>query len=195
MKTTIYLVRHGDVHNPRNVLYERLEGFPLSNLGRTQAHALGRFLSTKTLSHIYASPLERTKETAGIIASYQADVGITYEERIIEVSTPLRGSRMEVLAATGWDFYTRRHIRAGGERLGDIWRRMSRFLHEAVRKHAGEKIAVVSHGDPIMISMIKHQGKRLNLGQIRGEDYIGTAKGFALIFEKFRAIEVSKLDF
>jgi broad specificity phosphatase PhoE len=195
MRTTIYLVRHGDVYNPQQVLYERLPGFPLSDLGRTQAHALGKFLSTKSLRALYASPLERTQETARIISSYHRDLTVIPEERIIEVSTPARGRKMEELARENWNFYKKEHIEAGGERLSDIWRRMRHMFAEVRKKHAGQEIALVSHGDPIMISQLKHRGHRLSMRAIRGNEYVPTAKGFAFVFDSFGAVEVSKLEF
>jgi len=195
MKTTIYLVRHGDVHNPQRILYERLPGFRLSDLGREQAHTLGKFLSSKAIRALYASPLERTAETAGIIASYHHALDITLDERIIEILTPARGRSMEDLAREGWNFYKKEHIAQGGERLSDVWRRMQHFLKETVKKHEGQEIIVVSHGDPIMVSQLKHQSKKLSMRAIRGEDYVQTARGFALVFEEYRPLEVSALDF
>ena len=35
--TTIHFVRHGEVHNPDHILYERLPGFHLSDRGRRMA--------------------------------------------------------------------------------------------------------------------------------------------------------------
>jgi len=72
---------------------------------------------------------------------------------------------------------------------------MNYFFKEAVGKHHGHEIVVVSHGDPIMISMIKHQGKRLTLSAIRGEEYVQTAKGYSLTYDEFSPIRVDKLDF
>ena len=36
-RTTIHLMRHGEVHNPEGVLYGRLPGYHLSALGREMA--------------------------------------------------------------------------------------------------------------------------------------------------------------
>lgn len=193
MQTTIYLVRHGDVQNPDRILYERMPGFPLSDLGREQAHALGKFLSQKPISAIYASPLARTRETAGIVASYHPKIAVVYDERLLEVSTPARGMKFADLARDHWNWYHRHHIKAGGERLGDIWKRMQKFIREAIRKHQGQEIVAVSHGDPIMISYVKHQGKRLTLSQIRDQEYVDTAKGFVLTFEETRVLDITRL--
>lgn len=196
MSTTIYLVRHGAVENPGQVIYGRMPGFPLSAEGREQAHRLGRHLSGKKISAMYASPLVRTRETAGIIASFHKRVDILFDERLLEVHSPgLEGKPFADFAREEWNFYKPRYIRQfGGERLIDIWKRMREFIAESAVKHRGQEIVVVSHGDPIMIVQAKHRGKRLVLGEIRGPEYVGTAQGIQLDFNEFGAVEVAKID-
>jgi broad specificity phosphatase PhoE len=195
MKTTIYLVRHGDVHNPDGVFYERIPGFRLSDLGNTQAHALGKFLSTKTIAAIYASPLQRTQETATIVASYHATLSVVSDDRLIEVSSIKRGQKQAELAMDRWNFYLPKYTKQGGEKLSDIWRRMKHVIGEKVKAHQGQEIILVSHGDPIMISRAKYRGKPLALSSIRGEGYVQTAKGVALVFDESGIVDVSDLDF
>lgn len=195
MKTTVYLVRHGDVHNPEGIFYERIAGFRLSDLGRQQAKLLGDFLSGKRLSAIYASPLERTQETASYIVSHHPHLSVIRDERLIEVASSKRGQKQKDLALERWNFYKPEYTKLGGEKLSDIWRRMNGFFRETVRKHQGQTIVAVSHGDPIMISSVKHMGKRLSLASIRNVEYVDTAKGFEIVFEGFSAIEVNKLNF
>lgn len=196
MSTTIYLVRHGAVENPGQVIYGRMPGFPLSPEGREQAHRLGKHLSGKTISALYASPLDRTRETAGIIASFHRNVTIHFDERLLEVHSPgLEGKLFADFAREEWNFYKPGYIKKyGGERLIDIWKRMQEFLVESARKHQGQEIVAVSHGDPIMIVQAKHRGKRLTLGEIRGPEYVGTAQGIQLDFDEFGAVEVAKID-
>jgi len=40
----LHLVRHGEVFNPQGVLYERIEGFELSDLGHEMAEAAAKEL-------------------------------------------------------------------------------------------------------------------------------------------------------
>jgi broad specificity phosphatase PhoE len=195
MRTIIYLVRHGEVHNPQQIMYERLPGYRLSELGKKQAQRLGKYLSDKTISAIYASPLERTRETADIIASYQKGLTVMYDERLLEVSTEARGKSVQHLMKERWNFYKPKYTKLGGEKLSDIWKRMQTAIQDIVKKHKGKEVVMVTHGDPVMISVAKHKGKSLRLKEIRGEDYVQTAEGFRLIFDEFRATEVSKLDF
>jgi broad specificity phosphatase PhoE len=42
---TVHLLRHGEVHNPDGVLYGRLPGFRLSDLGERQAQAAAEWLA------------------------------------------------------------------------------------------------------------------------------------------------------
>lgn len=60
---TVHLMRHGQVHNPDGVLYGRLPGFGLSELGHQMAARMAEFWSDKPLSHLRVSPLQRAKET------------------------------------------------------------------------------------------------------------------------------------
>lgn len=195
MKTVIYLVRHGDVQNPDQIMYERMDGFPLSILGEQQADALGKFLSTKSIAALYTSPLERTRQTAKFISSYHPSLSMVLDERLIEVATPARGRKFEELERDRWNFYRKEHIAAGGERIGDIWKRMSLFFKDALVKHQSQTIVAVSHGDPIMISRAKHMGKRLSLSTIRNDVYVQTAHGYEIIFDGLSAVEVNTLDF
>lgn len=195
MKTTIYLVRHGEVYNPTRIVYGRIPGFKLSETGRGQAKKLGDHLKSKKLSAIYASPLERTHETATYIHNHHGHLEIMHDERIIECYTPLEGESIEKVEKNNWNFYEPEFIEKGGESLSDIWNRMNTFFEEKVRDHKGEEIAVVSHGDPIMISAAKHSGKPLAVESIRGVEYVETAKGFQIVFEESDVISVGKLDF
>ena len=46
--TVVHLLRHGEVHNPEGVLYGRLPGYRLSELGRAMAQRIAEHLATPT---------------------------------------------------------------------------------------------------------------------------------------------------
>ncbi len=194
-KTTIYLVRHGEVHNPKQVVYGRIPGFFLSDRGRKQAEKLGAHLQDKKLSAIYASPLERTHETATYIHAHHRHLNIIHDERIIECYTPLEGESIEKVEKNNWNFYEPQFLEKGGESLEGIWNRMNAFFTEKLQQHEGEEIAVVSHGDPIMVSAAVHSGKPLILESIRGIAYVETAKGFQIMYDRQSVISLQRLDF
>lgn len=88
--TVVHLLRHGEVYNPDHVLYGRLPGFRLSDLGVAQAKVAADFLATKPVVHLVSSPLERAQQTAAPLA---AATGLTavLDERLIEAANRLEG--------------------------------------------------------------------------------------------------------
>ncbi|MGZ4531393.1 MAG: histidine phosphatase family protein, partial [Mycobacteriaceae bacterium] len=66
-RTIVHLVRHGEVHNPEGVLYGRLPGFTLSDVGKSQAKTVASALDNHDITYVVASPLQRAQETAAPI--------------------------------------------------------------------------------------------------------------------------------
>ena len=67
-KTVVHFLRHGEVHNPEKILYGRMPGYHLSDLGERQAKAVAEFLSGRDVAHLVASPLQRAQQTAEPLA-------------------------------------------------------------------------------------------------------------------------------
>ncbi len=67
MNHHVYLIRHGEVHNPGGIVYADLDGYGLTELGRAQATEAATRLPPQPT--IVSSPLQRAVETAGIIAA------------------------------------------------------------------------------------------------------------------------------
>lgn len=165
--TTIHFVRHGEVHNPDHILYERLPGFHLSDRGRRMAGATARYLAanpqTNTAAAIYSSPLDRTRETAQAIltalnetraARNEEPLELVTDQRIIEASNNFRGTRIGhgegALWRNGnWKLVTNLWKPSWGESYRQIAARVGAFAQEKVREHAGQQIIVVSHESPI----------------------------------------------
>jgi broad specificity phosphatase PhoE len=51
VSVTVHLLRHGEVHNPGRVLYGRLPGFKLSELGERQAMAAAEWLGQRKITY------------------------------------------------------------------------------------------------------------------------------------------------
>lgn len=157
--TNIYLVRHGVVHNPDEVIYGRMPGFYLSEEGRAQALAAAERLRDIPLDAVFTSPLVRALETAAIILQYHPGVPLYIEPRIIEIRTPFEGRPMEVLRVRNWDAYT--DVAPGYEQPRDILARMRDFLDEICEGYAGKHVAAVSHGDVIAFTNLWVKGVSL----------------------------------
>ena len=52
VRTTVHLVRHGEVFNPEKLLYGRLPGYRLSDLGLRMAERVGEVLSRHYITHV-----------------------------------------------------------------------------------------------------------------------------------------------
>ena len=82
--TTLYLVRHGEVHNPEGVIYGRLPGYGLSERGRRQIEAAAQALAPRgPFAALYASPLQRARESAAILGA-RFGLEAATDERIVE---------------------------------------------------------------------------------------------------------------
>ena len=68
-RTVVHLLRHGEVHNPERILYGRLPGFGLSDLGVRQAEQVAAYLRDHDVVHVVSSPLLRAQQTAAPIAA------------------------------------------------------------------------------------------------------------------------------
>jgi broad specificity phosphatase PhoE len=160
LPTEILLVRHAEVHNPRNIVYGRLPRFRLSTRGEQQACSAARFIAARPVTAIYTSPLLRARQTAKILSHYHPGAPLRRAARLIEVKTGYQGESNDILK-TGFSFYDPlRH--AEDETMRDIFDRMMHFLALVARRHAGQTIVAVSHGDPIAIARVGLEGLPLN---------------------------------
>lgn len=94
--TELYLVRHGEVHNPERLRYGRLPGYALSDQGRREVLACASWiLSRQTpIAAIVASPLERAVETAHILReALEATCPVREDARLIEAQSRFDGLR------------------------------------------------------------------------------------------------------
>lgn len=150
----IYLFRHGEVHNPDNVLYGRLPGFHLNQAGKQAVLENAKTLPGEGIKHIYTSPLERTRETSAIIQEVLGlgSSAVTVDDRLIEVDCRnFEGKPAEDLL-TQSDYRKDPENQTATERVKDAGRRILTVLHEVGTR--GEDCVVVSHGDPIAGALV-----------------------------------------
>jgi broad specificity phosphatase PhoE len=157
MTTTVHLVRHGKVENPAGVIYGRLPGYHLSELGRKQAKAAADRLAGRDLKVVWASPLERAQETAAIIAEPHG-VEVVTDARLIESGTTLEGvgrrARDFLLSPRAWWDLRNPLKPSWGETFAEIRERMLAAVHDAVAAAEGAEVAVVSHQTPVLVARL-----------------------------------------
>lgn len=154
--TQIFLVRHGQVHNPENILYGRLPGFRLSATGRAEAERVARLLRSHPLAAVFSSPLERALETAHAIARLHPGLDVRSTERLTEVYTPFEGRSAIEADARGGDVYT--GCAAPFEQPRDIVERGRRFFQQVRESYPGRPVVAVSHGDVIVFLALWARG-------------------------------------
>lgn len=144
-------MRHGEVHNPKDILYGRLPRFGLSKRGREIVKNSAEKLKIEGIDHLYSSPMLRARQTAGILENkLNREMKINSflnEVRIIFQGMALREYREEIQPK----LYNKELTAQGQETIDEIASRMEKFTDMIVRKHPGKKILAVSHGDPILI--------------------------------------------
>jgi broad specificity phosphatase PhoE len=163
--TVVHLMRHGEVHNPDGVLYGRLPGYRLSELGREMAQVVADHLAAHDITHVVASPLERAIETATPIAASH-DVGITVDPRLIEAGNFFEGKRVGVgdgalREPKYWGKLVDPFTPSWGERYDGIAARMLAAIDDARIAATGHAAVLVSHQLPVWTVRSKLEGRRL----------------------------------
>ncbi|WGD37793.1 histidine phosphatase family protein [Lysinibacter sp. HNR] len=175
----LHLVRHGEVHNPHGVLYGRIPGYRLSELGAEMAAAAADDLQQRDrrIARLYASPLQRTQESAEPIARFTG-LPIITEHRIIEPTNffeglPNHGKHAAFRQIRYWHKLWNPFRPSWGEPYSDIAARVREAMDEAwdeveasvadgTDKNAFEgDIVMVSHQSPIWITHRSVAGERL----------------------------------
>jgi broad specificity phosphatase PhoE len=152
---TIHLVRHGEVENPKGIIYGRLPGFHLSERGQRQAAAAAERLKDANVGAIWASPLERAQETAGFIA-HTHGLEIKTDDRLLESLNSFEGVGKTAYALLRnprhwWRF--RNPVKPSwGESFRDIQARMTSAISEAFITAGDRDVVVVSHMTPVIVA-------------------------------------------
>lgn len=150
-KTIIYFMRHGEVFNPKDILYGRLPRFPITGAGREKAIKTAERMKKEKIDIIYSSPMLRARQTAEIILE-ATGARIIISNLLTEVRLLMQGMSLKDFRATVQPhIYDPGYVKKGQESVDGIIQRMNKFLIFIIKKHQGQKILVVSHGDPIVI--------------------------------------------
>ncbi|MDQ0894568.1 broad specificity phosphatase PhoE/thiol-disulfide isomerase/thioredoxin [Agromyces ramosus] len=151
----IHLVRHGEVFNPQGVLYGRLPGYGLSDLGRRMAQAAADDLLARDrhVRSLVVSPLQRTRQSAEpVAAAFGLDAVL--DDRVIEPENRFEGKRMRGRAGAlrdlrNWPLLVNPWEPSWGEPFRSISARMLRAITEAWQSTDDGDVVIVSHQLPI----------------------------------------------
>ncbi|MDP9806671.1 broad specificity phosphatase PhoE [Trueperella bonasi] len=147
--TIVHLVRHGEVHNPEAVLYGRMPGYHLSQLGYRMADGLGEAFQDRDVRYVMSSPLERAVETATPTAR-AFDLEIVKDPRLIEADNkfegvPVNQNRWILAHPRYWPWYVNPLEPSWGEPYTEIIERMSGAIAHAIDHARGGEAVLFSH--------------------------------------------------
>ncbi|MCX7520675.1 histidine phosphatase family protein [Microbacterium sp. STN6] len=159
----VHLVRHGEVFNPDGILYGRLSGFGLSELGHRMAQAAAGDLSSRArpVTALASSPLQRTRESAAPIAE-AFGLEPRVDERLIEPTNRFEGSvtTRAMRLPRNWPFLVNPWRPSWGEAYAKIAARMHDALDAAFDEVADGDVVLVSHQLPIWALHLSLTGER-----------------------------------
>jgi len=169
----LILVRHGETESNRQNLALGRSDVPMNENGLRQAEALARALATEDIAAIYASPLDRTRQTADAIALLHDGLGVAVEERLIEMDvgeieglpfTEIREAHPGVLER--WMSKDGpQHPMPGGERLADVSERAWSAVSEIAERRADDTVVAVTHNFVILTLLARVAG--IDLSEFR----------------------------
>lgn len=192
---TVHLVRHGEVANPKGIVYGRLPGYNLSARGRRQAAEAAEHLSGSEIASVWASPLERAQETAGIIAAPHG-VGVVTDDRLTESASTLEGATRSVLglmrSPRHW-WSLRNPMRPSwGESFAEIAVRMVAVVEDAVEHASGAEVVIVSHQTPVRVARVALGGRRVN--PLVAYARCATGSVTTLVLERHRVVSAAYFE-
>ncbi|WP_026037708.1 histidine phosphatase family protein [Salinibacterium sp. PAMC 21357] len=160
----IHLVRHGEVHNPDRILYGRLPGYHLSELGHRMADLAAASLADRPLTALYASPLQRAQESAQPwVDRYK--LPITTEDRLVEPYNWFEGGRFQfpqvLRNPRAWPQLINPLKPSWGEAYVSVEARMLAAVDAAWSAAEGGEVVMVSHQMPIV--MVARSVKKMRL--------------------------------
>lgn len=147
----VRLVRHGEVHNPDGILYGRIPGYHLSELGHAMAKLAAESLKGHAVTRLVASPLQRTQESAQPWADLFG-LPIDTDERIIEPHNWFEGSRMRerLRNPVSWPRLANPLRPSWGEPYSSVKLRMFAAIADAWNSVDSGEVVLVSHQMPIV---------------------------------------------
>jgi len=168
--TMVLLVRHGQTPTTGKVLPGRAAGLHLADQGRAQAAAVAeRIAQLPRIDAVYASPLERARETAAPIAKAIGQ-RVTIDKGLFECDFgDWTGAQLsQLMKKPEWTTVQRAPSTfrfPGGESFTEMQTRMVSTLDRLRRAHPGGTIVCVSHADPIKAAVAHAMGTHLDLFQ------------------------------
>jgi broad specificity phosphatase PhoE len=190
--TIIHMLRHGEVENPRRVIYGRLPGYHLSANGRLMAAAAADFFAERPVVALFSSPLERALETGAPVAQ-RLGLEIVIDDRLIEPWNHFEGLVFGVgdgalRRPRHWRHLVNPFRPSWGEPYSHVVARVSAMMERARIAAEGREAVCVSHQLPIWVTRRSAEGRPLWHNPRRRECALGSVTSFTFSGEQLTGI-------
>jgi len=172
--TLVLLVRHGQTPTTGKVLPGRAPGLHLAEKGQQQAERVAERIASlvsdeRKVAAVYASPLERTRETAAPIAKALGLRTRTAKGLLECEFGDWTGAELKKLyKLPEWRTVQRNPSGfrfPGGESFTEMQTRITSAVSKICVDHPGQTVVAVSHADPIKAAVAHAMGTHLDLFQ------------------------------
>lgn len=165
MASSVHVIRHGEVENPKKILYGRQPGWQLSTRGQEMARAVADWSKAVDLGALHVSPLQRAQETAAPIAAAH-NLAITTDEGLIEAANIFEGKPFGIgdgalRHPAAWRHLWNPWRPSWGEPYVEQINRMLTAIFTAHDAADGRDAICVSHQLPIWILRSAIEGRHL----------------------------------
>jgi probable phosphoglycerate mutase len=168
--TVILMVRHGQTPTTGKILPGRAAGLHLAEAGVAQAHRVAeRIAELPKIDAIYASPLERARETAAPIAKALKQ-RVKIDKGLLECDFgDWTGAELsKLMKLPEWSTVQKAPSTfrfPHGESFTEMQTRMVSALDRIRAAHPGGTVVCVSHADPIKAAVAHAMGTHIDLFQ------------------------------
>ncbi|MEQ1921319.1 MAG: histidine phosphatase family protein [Pyrinomonadaceae bacterium] len=149
--TRLYLIRHGQSAGNAEGRFGGHGPTPLSDLGQRQADLTAKLLAKEGVHAIYSSDLARAVQTAEPLAKrlgLEINTSDAFRERHVGVLEGLTFDESKERHPKDYYALVNRsvnHVITEGESYRHLLRRITTKLHDVLREHNGQRVAVFSH--------------------------------------------------
>ena len=162
----LHLLRHGTHDLGGGVLAGRMPGVGLTERGRAEIAAAAERLAGENIAALYSSPLQRTRESAEIVAK-RLGLPIEFRDDIMELDFgDWTGTTFDAIRADPrWRWWSQHRSLAripGGETMREVQFRAVEAVLEIGDRHRDRACVLVSHGDVIRSILVFALGMPLD---------------------------------
>lgn len=201
VEAVVHLVRHGEVNNPKGVLYGRLPGYGLTERGAQMAELVAAHLADLPITYLATSPLQRAKETMAPIAARFPTLEVEEQPLVIEAANDFqgqifgRGAKALKNPKNWWKL--RNPLKPSwGEPFTEVATRMQWAIQAAAevatQTQPDGQAVIVSHQLPIWVARLAAEGRRLPHDPRKRECMLASVTTFTL--RQGRIVRVSYAD-